>query len=97
MSIIARLQTAPVLFERGETNWAITTTPAPSWNIWPSGRVYPPAGRYKIELFDGATAEIRPSGMGVSLPPVSIQTIQDGDYILAMYAADGQKILITSL
>lgn len=97
MAAIARLQAAPVLFERGETSWSITTTPAPSWNIWAAGRVYPPAGRYKIELFDGATVENRPSGQGVSLPAVSIQTIQDGGYILAMFSASGQKILITPL
>lgn len=93
--VISTFQADPVIFECGETDWSITTTPAPSWTVWPSGRVYPPAGRYKIELFNGATAEIRPSGQGVSLPAVSIQTIQDGDYILGMYAADGQKIIIT--
>ena len=97
MAVVARLQPAPMLFERGETSWAITNTPAPSWTIWGTGRIYPPAGRYKIELFNGATVEIRPSGTGVSLPAVSIQTIQDGDYLLAMYPVTGQKILITPL
>lgn len=97
MAAIARLQAAPVLFERGETSWSITTTPAPSWTIWGAGRIYPPAGRYKIELLNEATAEIRPSGKGVSLPAMSIQTVQDGGYILAMFSASGQKILITPL
>lgn len=93
--VVSAFQADPVIFERGETNWAITTTPAPSWIVWPSGRVYPPAGRYKIELFNGATAEVRPSNTGVALPAVSIQTVQEDDYILGMYAVAGQKIVIT--
>lgn len=93
--VISAFQADPMIFERGETNWSITSTPAPSWTIWPSGRVYPPAGRYKIELFNGATAEIRPSNAGVTLPAVSIQTVQEGDYIIGMYAVAGQKISIT--
>lgn len=97
MAVIARLQPAPVLFERGETNWSITNPPAPSWTTWGAGRVYPPAGRYKIELLNEANAEIRPSGQGVALPAVSIQTVPDGDHILAKFSSSGQKILITPL
>ena len=93
--VISAFQADPVLFERRDTIWEITTTPKPSWSVWSAGRVYPPAGRYKIELFNGENVEIRPSGTGVSLPAVSIQTIQDGDYILAMFSRAGQKILIT--
>lgn len=93
--VISAFKADPVLFERRDTIWEITTTPKPSWSVWSSGRVYPPAGRYKIELFNGATAEIRPSNTGVTLPTVSIQTVQEGDYILGMYAVAGQKIIIT--
>ena len=93
--LAAARTTPPVVFERGEVDWAITSTPDPGWSTWTAGRIYPPAGRYFVELVGGTVAEVRPSKTGTALPERSEVVIEPDDYILSMYGKPGQKILVT--
>ena len=93
--LAAARTTPPVVFERGETDWSITSTPNPGWSTWTAGRIYPPPGRYFVELVGGTVAEVRPSKTGTALPERSEVVIEPDDYILSMYGKPGQKILVT--
>ena len=93
--LAAARTTPPVVFERGEVDWAITSTPDPGWSTWTAGRIYPPPGRYFVELVGGTVAEVRPSKTGTALPERSEVVIEPDDYILSMYGKPGQKILVT--
>lgn len=89
--------TLPVVFERGDADWTITSEPDPDWVRWTAGRIYPPAGRHFVELSAGATAELRPSATGTTIVSGSVVDVQPGDHILGMYSKQGHKIMVTPL
>lgn len=80
--------------EDGST-WSVIGPTPQGWKFWGIGRVYPPAGKYWVEISDGATVEVRPSGMGVPLKGATMVTIAEGEMILAMYGKPGHTIKIT--
>lgn len=87
----------PVYFTRGESGWSFVGPTPEGWSFWGLGRVYPPAGEYWVEMSDGATVEVRPSGMNVPLKQATMATIAEGDFLLAMNPAPGQTIKITPI
>lgn len=91
-------RTKPVYFttEDGST-WSIVGGTPAGWSIWASGRIYPPVGKYWVELSDGATAEIRPEGTGTALKQALLANITDGGYLLATYYKPGHTIKITPI
>lgn len=92
------VKTGPVYFTAEDVGaWSIVGPTPQGWNVWSSGRIYPPAGKYWVELSDGATAELRPSQQGTPLKQTSMVTIADGDYLLAMYSQPGHTIKITPI
>ena len=61
-------RTRPVYFTTEDgSNWAIVGGAPTGWSIWASGRVYPPAGKYWVEMSDGASIENRPTQQGTNL------------------------------
>lgn len=88
----------PVYFttDDGSTWYVVGGTPA-GWNIWTAGRIYPPAGKYWVEMSDGATVEHRPTQVGVPMKQASLVTIADGSLLLAMYTKPGHTIKITPI
>ena len=92
------VKTGPVYYttEDGSTWYIVGGTP-PGWSTWASGRIYPPVGKYWVEMSDGATAENRPAQQGIALKQAGMVTIADGGYILAMYTKPGHTIKITPI
>lgn len=91
-------RTKPVYFTTGDgSTWSIVGGTPAGWNIWESGRVYPPAGKYWVEMSDGASIENRPTQQGTNLKQSAFVTVPDGGYILAMYAKPGHTIKITPI
>lgn len=95
---LQRITTGPVYFttDDGGEWYIVGDTPA-DWRIWVSGRIYPPVGKYWVEMSDGCTIENRPSGMGTTLQQSVLTTITDGDYLIPKYASPGHTIKITSI
>ena len=77
--------------------WSFIGPTPQGWNFWAIGRVYPPAGKYWVEMSDGATVEVRQSGTGVPLKQATMATIAEGDMIVAMYGKPGHTIKITPI
>lgn len=88
----------PVYFttDDGSSWYIVGDTPA-DWNSWKLGRIYPPAGKYWVEMSDGCTIEHRPTQQGTTLKQAAMVTITDGDHLLAMYVAPGHTIKITPI
>lgn len=88
----------PVYFTTDDgSEWYIVGGTPAGWRTWAAGRIYPPAGKYWVEISDGVTAENRPTQAGVSLKQASMATITDGDYLLALYSKPGHTIKITPI
>ena len=88
----------PVYFTTDDgSEWYIVGGTPADWRIWALGRIYPPVGKYWVEISDGVTAENRPTQAGVSLKQASMATITDGDYLLALYSKPGHTIKITPI
>lgn len=88
----------PVYFTTDDgSEWYIVGDTPADWRIWVSGRIYPPVGKYWVEMSDGCTIENRPSGTGTVLQQSVLTTITDGDYLLPKYAAPGHTIKITPI
>lgn len=91
-------RTKPVYFTTDDgSNWYIVGDTPAGWNIWTAGRIYPPAGKYWVEMSDGATVEVRPSGIGKPYKQAAMVTIAEGDLLLTMYAKPGHTIKITPI
>lgn len=92
------IKTGPVYFTTDDgSNWYIVGGTPAGWSIWATGRIYPPVGKYWVELSDGATAEIRPEGTGTALKQALLANITDGGYLLATYYKPGHTIKITPI
>nr|WLJ25551.1 MAG: mannose-binding protein A [Actinobacteria phage HS02] len=91
-------RTKPVYFttDDGSTWYVVGSVPA-GWNIWTAGRIYPPAGKYWVEMSDGASVENRPTQQGTALKQAAMVTVTDGGYLLAMYTKPGHTIKITPI
>lgn len=95
---LRRIKTGPVYFTTDDgSTWSIVGPRPDGWNIWASGRVYPPAGKYWVEMSDGASIENRPTQEGTNLKQAAFITVTDGGYILATYYKPGHTIKITPI
>ena len=92
------IKTGPVYFTTDDgSTWSVVGGTPTGWSIWGSGRVYPPAGKYWVEMSDGAIAESRPLGTDKPMKQAGMATVANGDYILAMYTKPGHTIKITPI
>lgn len=91
-------RTKPVYFTTDDgSNWYIVGDTPAGWNTWTAGRVYPPVGKYWVEMSDGASVENRPTQQGTALKQAAMVTVSDGGYLLAMYTKPGHTIKITPI
>lgn len=88
----------PVYFTTDDgSEWYIVGGTPADWRIWELGRIYPPVGKYWVEMSDGATVENRPTQMGTALKQASMVTISDGGFLLTMFGKPGHTIKITPI
>lgn len=91
-------RTKPVYFTTDDgSNWRIVGDTPAGWNIWTAGRIYPPAGKYWVEMSDGCTVENRPTQQGTALKQAAMVTITGDGYLLTMYTKPGHTIKITPI
>ncbi len=95
---LQRITTGPVYFttDDGSSWYIVGDTPA-GWNSWKLGRIYPPAGKYWVEMSDGCTIEHRPTQQGTNLNQSVMVTITDGDHLIPKYSSPGHTIKITPI
>ena len=92
------VKTGPVYYTTDDgSTWSIVGLTPQGWRFWGAGRVYPPAGQYWVEMSDGATVEVRPSGIDNPLKQAGMVTIAEGEMILATYSQPGHTIKITPI
>lgn len=88
----------PVYFTTDDGNsWYIVGGTPDGWQTWALGRIYPPAGKYWVEMSDGATVENRPTQQGTALKQAAMVTITGDGYLLTMYTKPGHTIKITPI
>lgn len=92
------IKSGPVYFTTDDgSTWYVEGDTPTGWNIWAIGRIYPPAGKYWVEMSDGAIIEHRPAQQGTALKQASMVTVSNGGFLLAMYAKPGHTIKITPI
>lgn len=88
----------PVYFTTDDgSEWYIVGGTPSGWSIWQMGRIYPPAGKYWVEMSDGCTIEHRPTQQGTTLKQAAMVTITDGSYLLVTFPKPGHTIKITPI